>query len=148
MRVDENNFIKALNNATNKFLEKKSLDINQFYQACRTYLNIVLNADYFKSENGVVKGLYFYNDIDAFILLFNDLFILLNREDQELLFDHINDSFIKTATSKEIDSLPSGMVRNTTDKQAIGYYGTYYVCERVPEETVASIKKRLFEKAR
>lgn len=122
-----------------------SIDNEQFYNLSRKYFEILLNGDFFKLESEM-KVLFKPEIIESFkneFLLVSDERKLTNSQ-KEVLFSYVNKFYLNTGTPQEIEKLPSGVERDTSNITLI--YGTYYYCRYIPDEIVDILKGMIIDK--
>lgn len=102
-----------------------------FFELCKAFLDIPLNSEKFKDENGRVTGCFKFDDIDKAKIATKRFVETYDLHDISKLFVTIHDCY-KKAKDFDDERVSSGMIRNEDLNSSIGIYGTYYDFTAIP----------------
>lgn len=114
----------------NNIIEKEGQESN-FFELCNTFLEIALNSEKFKNENGAISGCFKFEDINIAKMATKQFVDKYKIQDIDNLFEIIHENYKKTKDSNDSRE-SSGMIRNEDSNSTIGIYGIYYDFTSIP----------------
>ncbi len=148
--------MEQLNNFINKISENypdaeitKILSENPdcgYYELCRSYLDIALNAPKFTMENGTLAGSFQHSDINSAKKKTIDFINQNNIQDLCSFFDILNYAYPNSISN---DDKRQRVAYVKEDKcNYIGYVGTLYTFTQISGEVYQKIVKELIDEIR
>lgn len=124
------NLTSNKNNELYNIIKKEGQQSN-FFELCNTFLEIPLNSEKFKDENGNIGGCFKFEDINKSKIATKQFVDKYEIQDIDNLFEIIHDNYKKAKNSND-NRNSSGMIRSEDMNYSIGLYGTYYDFTEIP----------------
>lgn len=124
------NLTSNKNDELYNIIEKEGQQSN-FFELCNTFLEIPLNSEKIKDENGNISGCFKFKDINKAKIATKRFVDKYEIQDINNLFEIIHDNYKKAKNSNDSRN-SSGMIRSEDMDYSIGLYGTYYDFTEIP----------------
>lgn len=104
---------------------------SDFFELCNLFLEIPLNSEKFKDEDGKITGCFKFEDINKAKIATKQFVDKYEIKDIDNLLVFIHDNYKKTRNPNESRDT-SGMIKSDNVDSSIGFYGTYYDFTLIP----------------
>ena len=114
-----------------------------YYELCQSFLDIALNAQKFKAEDGTLQGVFQYSDIDIAKAKAIDFIKNNNVTDLDSFFKILDYAYPQSVSTN--DKRPKTAFIREENCKYVGYFGTLYTLTHISSSVYQKIANELIE---